>query len=88
MRVFPDFAGSIRHVANYPLVNQQSLKRISIQCRLDRAFSADLDDVKRVGKFVSHFHPPILTRLQLAIQALQQLTRRHGCFFPCRMPVG
>jgi hypothetical protein len=57
-------------------------------CRLYGALGADPDEVKRVRKFVCQFHSPILARLRLAIEALQLLTRSHGCFFPCRMPVG
>lgn len=58
------------------------------QVRLDCPSGADLDDVKRVCKFVGYFHPPILTRLKLAIEALQKLTRSDGCFLPCGMLVG
>lgn len=51
------------------------------------SFGADPDDVKRIGKFVSHFHPPILTGLKLAIKALQQPSCSDCRFVPCRVLV-
>jgi hypothetical protein len=50
-------------------------------------FYMDVQNIKRVGEFVSHFHTPSTIGLELAIQTLQSLTSHNSCFFPSRVMV-
>lgn len=52
-------------IAHRVQVEEAGIESLCPCRRLYGALDADLDEVKRVSKFVCHFHPPIVARLQL-----------------------
>ena len=50
---------------------EQLLVAMAGMASRSRSLGSDVDEVQRVRKLISHFHLPILTGLQFAIEALQ-----------------